>query len=261
MYRPLPSLFRGIFLLACLVLPAAAVLAADDGNHRLQIAGWVDVSAAGKLSGFTVELPKKLPAAISDGLLAQLEAKGVVPAQRDGQPVALRSWLNAWVTLTPSGGGFDLTVDSATLAPRVLKSDLLPLTRTAACWNGSVTAAFRVTPQGRVEGLQTQHDGDVDPDFARGLVKRLNGWRFEPEIVAGAPVATPVMMVFAFHGWEGERPSQPESTWTAPAERAQVTGLPAAWTVGHLGLGWAMTVITSGGPPDEDYLRKACRKR
>lgn len=261
MHHSLPSLVRRVALLVCLTLPATAALAADDGSHRLRIAGWVEVSAAGELSGFAAEEPKKLPAAISDGMLAQLAAKGVVPAQRDGQPVALRSWLNAWVVLRPSGGNFDLEVISATLSPRVIKSDLPAMTRASTCWSGSVSAAFTVTPQGRVDGLTMQQDGDVDPDFARSLGKRVTGWRFEPESVAGTPVATPVMMVFGFHGFEGGRPSVPEETWSAPAERAHVTGLPAAWTVGNLGLAWRVSIVTAGGPPDADYLRKHCEKR
>ena len=244
-----------------LALVATPCLAEGDGKHRLQVAGWVEVSASGELTGFAVETPKKLPAAISDGLLAQLAGKGVVPAQREGQPVALRSWLNAWVTLTPNGGHYDLNVDTATLAPKVLKSELPSLTHTASCWNGSVTAAFNVTPQGRPEGLVVQQDGDVDPDFTRTIAKRLASWRFQPETVAGAPVASPVMMVFSFRGPEGDRPSRPEETWVAPAERAHVTGLPAAWSDGHLGLYWAMTVMTGGGPPDADYFRKLCEKK
>lgn len=251
---------RGLILLLALV-GASSVAADDDGKHHLQVAGWVEVSATGELTGFTAEHPKKLPAAISEGLIAQLDEKGVVPAQREGQPVALRSWLNAWITLTPNAGRYDLRVDSATLAPRVLKSDLPSLTRAASCWNGSVTAAFNVTPQGRPEGLVVGQDGDVDPDFARAIAKRMAGWRFEPETVAGAPVTSPVMMVFLFRGPEGERPSRPEETWQAPAERAQVAGLPAAWSDGHLGLYMAITVMTSGGPPDADYFKKLCEKK
>lgn len=246
--------------LAVFVAAAPSSAADDDGKHRLRIAGWVDVSATGELSGFAVEVPKNLPAAISDGLLAQLAEKGVVPAQRDGSPVALRSWLNAWVTLTPNGGNYDLGVDSATLAPRVLKSDLPSLTKAASCWNGSVTAAFTVTPQGRPEGLAMQQDGDVDPDFTRAIAKRMAGWRFTPESVDGVPVASPAMMVFAFRGPEGDRPTRPEDTWAAPAERAHVTGLPAAWTEGQLDLYMAITVTTAGGPPGPDYFKKLCGK-
>jgi hypothetical protein len=236
-----PRRFALLAVLALGLVPAFASAlklepkAREDGSYYLFLEGWVDVSATGELSGYEVEKPKALAAEIRDGVLRKLNAHGVVPVQREGRPVALRSWMEVEVRLTPSTGDrYTLAVDSVTLGPRamgygrvgILAMPFIP--RSYRCWNGVVTANFTVLPNGRVDGMTTMRTGDVWSSFASGLVQRSKRWQFEPETIDGVAVASPMQIVYVFNGWGRELPEVPATlAWAMTAKNAERYGLTA----------------------------------
>ncbi len=241
----------------------------EDGSYHLYLEGWVDVSATGELSGYDVEKPKELAAEIRDGVLRKLNAHGVVPVQRDGRPVALRSWMEVEVKLTPSTGDrYTLAVDSVTLAPRamgygrvgILAMPFIP--RSSKCWNGTVTANFTVQPNGRVDGMTTTRTGDVWPSFASGLVQRSKRWQFEPETIDGVAVASPMQIVYVFNGWGREPPDVPEAlAWSMPVKSAERYGLSAVRENRDRGLvqGVMVDIMTWGDiMPDPRVVKNRC---
>jgi hypothetical protein len=270
---------RPLALLAVLALglvPAFAVALKlepkprEDGSYHLFLEGWVDVSATGELSGYDVEKPKALAGEIRDGVLRKLNAHGVVPVQREGRPVALRSWLEVGVTLTPSTGDrYTLAVNSVTLAPRamgygrvgILAMPFIP--RSSKCWNGTVTANFTVLPNGRVDGMTTTRTGDVWPSFASGLVQRSKRWQFEPETIDGVAVASPMQIVYVFNGWTGQPPEVPETlAWALSAESAERYGLTSV-LADTRPLPALMAVEMSSGEviPDARIVKSRCGAR
>jgi hypothetical protein len=265
---------RSVALLTLLALASTPVVAAepkpdDDGNYFLQLEGWVDVSATGELSRYDVEKPEELAAEIRDGVLRKLNAQGVVPVQREGREVALRSWLEVGVRLTPSSGDrYTLVLDRVTLGPRPIKRGPLyglpmpPLRRAFKCWHGSVIANFTVTPKGRVEGLTFVQDGDVGASYSRGLTQASKRWNFQPETINGVPVASPMRLVFVFNGWGKEPPPVSEDfAWALPAKWAQDAGLAAARSGEGPGLvSGVMADFTSAASWDARTIEKRCGK-
>jgi hypothetical protein len=280
MRLPLFAPPRRSALLAVLALVIAPTIATalklepkpdDDGTYRLYLQGWVDVSATGELSGYDVEKPKELAAEIRDGVLKKLNAQGVVPVQHEGRPVALRSWLEVGVRLTPSTGDrYTLAVERVTLAPRAKGHggfDVLALPyypRSYKCWNGTVTASFTVLPNGRVDGMTTTRTGDVWPSFASGLAQRSILWRFEPETIDGVPVASPMQIVYVFNGWGREPPEVPETlAWALSAESAERHGLAAVLADKSRGpVPRLMATMMSSGEvmPDARIVKDRCGK-
>jgi hypothetical protein len=270
----IPAINQPVTLLILLILANAPTHAAepqpnDEGAYFLRLEGWVDVSATGALSGYEVEKPKELAAEIRDGVLRKLNAKGVVPVQREGRPVALRSWLEVGVTLTPSSGDrYALAVDRVTLGPRPIKRGPLdglpmpPLRRAFKCWHGSVIANFTVTPKGRVEGLSFIQDGDVGASYSRGLIQASKRWNFQPETIDGVPVASPMRLVFVFNGWGKEPPLvSRDFAWALPAKWAQEAGLAAARSGEGPGLvSGVMADFTSAASWDARNIEKRCGK-
>lgn len=270
----IPAITRLVALLALLILASTPAFAAEpkpnaDGTYFLRLEGWVDVSATGELSGYEVEKPKELAAEIRDGVLRKLNAHGVVPVQREGLPVALRSWLEVGVTLTPSSGDrYTLAVDRVTLGPRPIKRGPLdglpipPLPKAFKCWHGSVIANFTVTPKGRVEGLTFVQDGDVGASYSRGMSQASKRWNFKPETIDGVPVASPMRLVFVFNGWGKEPPPVSEDfAWALPAKWAEEAGLAAARSGDGPGLvPRVMADFTSAASWDARIIERRCGK-
>jgi hypothetical protein len=275
--RPAPV--RRFALLAALALGMTPATSAalklepkpeEDGAYLLHLEGWVEVSVTGELSSYEVEKPEALAAEIRDGVLRKLNAKGGVPVQREGRPVALRSWLEVGVRLTPSSGDrYTLAVERVTLAPRAKGHggfDVLALPyypRSYKCWNGTVTANFTVLPNGRVDGMTTMRTGDVWPSFASGLVQRSILWRFEPETIDGVPVASPMQIVYVFNGWTGQPPEVPETlAWALSAESAERYGLTSV-LADTRPLPALMAVEMSSGEviPDARIVKSRCGAR
>lgn len=63
---------------------------------------------------------------------------------------------------------------------------------------GSVTLAFIVTPEGRVEGLAIEREEPGGHGFGRAALSAMRGWRFEPQRVDGVAVAWPARYTIRF---------------------------------------------------------------
>ncbi len=159
----------------------------------------VDVGASGE--PVSVQAPEALPAVVRKALEERVADWGYEPATRDGVAVESTTYVSVGVCAAPQGDGIRLGVDFKGNGPRLLT----PMSRLApppypdeavrAHAQGSFTVNYAVLPDGstRVVSVEATDGGGLGGNrkaFEKALTDWATGLRYEPERVAGAPVAT-----------------------------------------------------------------------
>lgn len=185
--------FRSIACTCLLWLPSLAAQAADAPAgevRKLPLAGWVEVSAQGRVTAFEPDPAGKLPPVLQPTVEEQLKASLFRPASRDGRPAPSRSWLTGHVVLRHlQGDDYHLGFDELRLGPKPLLRES-PHLRLGDQDGLALVVAFTVTPEGVPAGIEAQDvfgTNRANLGVARLAIAR---WRFEPEQVGGEPVAS-----------------------------------------------------------------------
>lgn len=189
--------FRSIACACVLWLPSLAAQAADAPAgevRRLPLAGWVEMSAQGRVTAFEPDPAGKLPPVLQPTVENQLKASVFRPASRDGRPAPSRSWLTARVVIRHlQGDDYHVGLDELRLGPKPLLRET-PHLRIDGRDSLALAVAFTVTPEGvpiDVEAQDVLGATRANRGVARLAIAR---WRFEPEQVAGEPIASAVRL-------------------------------------------------------------------
>jgi hypothetical protein len=221
--------FRSIACACLLWLPFLSAQAADAPAgevRKLPLAGWVEVSAQGRVTAFEPDPAGKLPPVLLPTVEEQLKASLFRPGSRDGRPAPSRSWLTGHVVLRHlQGDDYHLGFDELRLGPKPLLRET-PRLSLGTQDPIALVVAFTVTPEGvpaEIEAQGVLHATRAHLGVARLAIGR---WRFEPEQVGGEPVASAVRLpiVLAKASFDAPMPAVDFPPATLPEARPAAPG-------------------------------------
>lgn len=205
-------------------LMSLSLTAAAAGPLTGRFAGWADIDATGKLNSFAPDGDAN--PALANAVRQGLQRLSFVPARRNGAPVAVRTYVTGSYTLEERGDEFAMSVVAAETGPKQDALDLPkpPLRLMTMNEQGWVRVAFTVGRDGKPRDVFVE-DGQGPTEMRRNVRESIMRWRFEPEIVDGAPIETFVRTDFTFakKGSTVAVPGCPDDT----TGRVRATGQPA----------------------------------
>lgn len=178
-----------ILLLALLPWVTASGAVASMPSQSFPIEGWLELDAEGRLHAFEEDSQRPVPAPLLAGAREQLATLAFQPARRDGEPAGSRSWLTARVVLQEEGDEYVLTLQDARLGPKPLHRQA-PRIALAGRRSISLVVDLTVDVQGRPVGVHAESLEGADRRQLDAAMAAISAWRFEPERVAGEPIAS-----------------------------------------------------------------------
>jgi hypothetical protein len=186
------SLVGGVLLGAALSLPPAS--ASSAGINRI-LNAQVSVDADGRVTDAVV-LEDKLSPSIKSTVVNYVKRWKFAPVVSDGITVPAVTFVQVDACAIPSGDGYDLAVDYVSNGPRLIKGAPFEIPYALNEYAGDRVAAtikFKVLADGHAQ-LQDVVMVDVTPSVQHDLHNMIKAWtwdlRFQPEQIAGRPVAT-----------------------------------------------------------------------
>lgn len=217
-----PRLWISLFALwtAWAAMPAAAA----DATREFAVEGWVELSENGELLAFEPGGEPPLPPSLLPGVEAELQRIAFKSAVREGEPAPSRSWLTARAVLTPVGDDYGLVIRDSRLGPRPVQREV-PRIAPGSRRFLQMVLVFTVDANGRPTDVAAESLAGADRRQLDSAVASLSRWRFEPEQVAGQPVASPMRLVVTFSRSPDDVPTE-ESRPPAAALPAERPGAP-----------------------------------
>lgn len=193
----------------------AAAQAAQPGadNQPAAYTFAVDLDARGQVTAIAAD--GAMPEATRKELEARIGEWAFTPAVADGRPAATRTYLR----VTSSGArGPDGTIKilSATTGPGVasLSNPAYPTTELRRGEGGIVVLQLAVDADGRVTGVEFYGDRQrASRSLANAAQAAAQDWRFKPETVNGAPIASTVVLPVCFMA---THPTLSTCAWQGP---------------------------------------------
>lgn len=131
---------------------------------------------------------------------ARIEKARIEPRLAAGVPATLRTGVRMNFELTPTAQGATVRVLGLEMMPLPLQRAMAAYPQDVARsegWTGALVGACTVQPEGRCADISVRSNL-VMPETARRFVKEsLALWRFEPQELAGQPVAAEFWTEFA----------------------------------------------------------------
>ncbi|MDQ3160361.1 MAG: energy transducer TonB [Pseudomonadota bacterium] len=197
--------------LAAALSPVPMILSAAEPPQKIVAfnAGVrVDVDAAGK--PVKVEAPQDLPLAVRNYIEKRVATWQYQPAKLDGTAVPATTYVKVGVCAIPvaAGSGFRLGLDYKGNGPRVANVHGIapppgyPADALRRGISGEFEVVVRVNADGTAEAMDISTAGGtgrgVLATFDPALRQWVKGLQYDPEIVAGVPVATRVQVPVSF---------------------------------------------------------------
>lgn len=194
-------LLAGLLWLSC--IPRVGAEEGDEGRH-FWIAGWVTLSAEGKVTDFQSDPDYALPDALKGPADSLVRATPFEPATVEGQGRPSRSWLRAGLRLQPQGDSYAVSLESPHLGPRphshFYPRGIRPPTRPAR-----MVLSFTITREGRTQDIEVlPMDERLPAGLPKKLQDRLRSLRFDPVEVDGVATASPVRQPMTFAKYAAE---------------------------------------------------------
>lgn len=162
-----------------------------------KFAGWADIDRSGRLASFAPDRPAH--PGLVEALQHELLQMAFVPAHRDSGPIPIRTHVNGEYTLQAQGDEYVLHVERVNAGPKVLLTDLPKPPRRLAALNesGWARVVFTVGTDGKARDV-TIEAAEGPSEIRRNVRESIMRWRFEPEMIDGAPVETRLRQDFIF---------------------------------------------------------------
>lgn len=186
-----------LLLLAAIALAAPLPAVASDTEWSGYKWATVDVDDSGRI--VAIDLEPTLSPAFEAAMRHEISTWAFEPARIDGATVASRTHLGVYMRARDGGAGrADVELVSINNGPRpVAKAGMrYPSDALRRSIQGTVMLTFTVAPDGSV--AQIVADEDSHPMLRRAAIRGIRAWRFEPEQVAGQPVATRIRAPVVF---------------------------------------------------------------
>lgn len=197
--------------LAAMVFLSSAASAGPNASQAMRgrLAGWADVDASGRVVTFAPDggAVPSVARALRDEL-----AKQVFTPARDASGAAhpVRTYLSGRYVLEPDSEGWVLRIDELRAGPKVV-SVVMPRAHDRMFTMGETVwmrVAMTVQPDGRPADIEIEEFQGTQAT-RREARDALRKWRFEPETVAGEPIATRVRQEYSMWLKEQEAPRGP----------------------------------------------------
>jgi hypothetical protein len=205
---------------SCLLAVSGLALAQAEGPGMEKTATFrVLIDAAGKLKS-AAPLDAALGADLNRAIIGA--AKDVVfePAMRDGQAADFESQLTLTVRFVAQAtGGYKLELVSAALSPQPLERGMMVFPRGVDRKVGAVVAVqVAIGADGRVDTARskvlrvaaTTDSAKAAEEFGRATIEALGGYRFQPDLVGGKPVAMDILQTIRFCATDCSKPQEPD---------------------------------------------------
>jgi TonB family protein len=184
-----------LFIVGALVSgqPALAADAAWSGYKWAT----VDVDDGGRI--IAIELESGLTPAFEAALRREIGSWAFEPARIDGAAVASRTHLGVQLRAHDRGDGrAGVEVVAVSNGPRPYGKQEMryPEDALRRRIQGAVVFTLTVTPEGTAENIVA--DDNAHPLLSRAALRSVRNWQFQPEQVAGQPVATRIRLPVAF---------------------------------------------------------------
>lgn len=219
------------FLATVLLLCSSTALAEEPLIFRASAK--VAVSAAGEVTG--VEPDASLSPALQKLVRDEVSKYRFEPPMRAGKPVHGTTYVNLGGCAVPDGEDFRVSLAYKGAGPRLAGGTFVPPKYPERAYRMELEAdavvTYSVQPDGsaRLEAVRYEQSGRSMETFDKTLRDWVATFRYEPEMLAGQPVATKLEVPVDFKlGWsdvrsdarriEQQRLSSPECTAAASQE-------------------------------------------
>lgn len=172
--------------------PATHAAPSAQAPYRVEVWSSVLFGADGRASDYRIVDEGRLPPAFAQEVKARLAAARIEPRSADGAPATFRTGVRMGFEVQPGEGGGTVRLARLDMAPLPVEQSFVKLPDEivrAADWDGRVTAICTVGPEGRCARTEVVAAPGMPESARRWAVASFERWRFEPQQLAGRPVA------------------------------------------------------------------------
>lgn len=190
---------RRAFAVAAALLLASTATGGQTASETVRgtFVGWSEVDATGRVVTFTPD--GSAAPSVVQALRSEL-AKQVFTPSRDpnGSARPVRTYLSGRYVLKPDSEGWMLRIDEVRAGPKLV-TVVMPRAQSRIFITGEsvwMRVAMTVQPDGRPAELEFEVLQGTE-EIQREAREALSKWRFEPEMIAGRPIATRVRQEYS----------------------------------------------------------------